>query len=177
MSGGEIRIFTYYWRIENFTESLRRNLSEIFSPVFSISGLHLRVKATLNHLNRDYLYLQVESVPLELIDDMSNIVLETGDLFKEIETKKLFRHKIAILDQVSCDTWFFKHRTRDSLKKQCNVTAKMIVFSVSQRAPTSDLISQEFFNTNSGFPVPNSAVSSEPFCKNDSVLIKIVIFL
>lgn len=59
------------------------------------------MKATLNHLNRDYLYLQVESVPLELIDDMSNIVLETGDLFKEIETKKLFRHKIAILDQVS----------------------------------------------------------------------------
>lgn len=77
-------------------------------------------------------------------DDATNIVLEVGDLFKEIETKKLFRHKIAILDQ---------------------------------EAPTSDLISQEFFNTNSGFPVPTSAISSEPFCKRDSVLIKIVIFL
>lgn len=65
------------------------------------SGLNLRVKATLNHLNRDYLYLQLESVPHTIADDVSsNIILETGDMFKEIETKKFFRHKIVIMDQV-----------------------------------------------------------------------------
>lgn len=64
-------------------------------------GLNLRVKATLNHLNRDYLYLQLESVPHTVVDDVSsNIILETGDMFKEIETKKFFRHKIVIMDQV-----------------------------------------------------------------------------
>lgn len=59
------------------------------------------MKATLNHLNRDYLYLQLESVPHTVADDVSsNIILETGDMFKEIETKKFFRHKIVIMDQV-----------------------------------------------------------------------------
>lgn len=46
--------------------------------------------------------LQLESVPEEQIADDSNIVLETGSIFKAIETKKLFRHKIVILDQVGC---------------------------------------------------------------------------
>lgn len=61
----------------------------------------MRVKATLNHLNRDYLYLQLESVANDAISDQMNVVLQTGDMFKEIETKVLFKHKIAILDQVS----------------------------------------------------------------------------
>lgn len=61
----------------------------------------MRVKATLNHLNRDYLYLQLESVANDAITDQMNVILQTGDLFKEIETKVLFKHKIAILDQVS----------------------------------------------------------------------------
>ncbi|KAJ6647137.1 hypothetical protein Bhyg_02357 [Pseudolycoriella hygida] len=145
LSGGEIRIFTYYWRFENFTSKLKSNASYIYSPIFSISGLNLRVKATLNHLNRDYLYLQLESVPHAVNEDVSsNIILETGDMFKEIETRKFFRHKIVIMDQGT---------------------------------PTSDLISQEFLNTKSGFPVPNSAVKSPPYAKNDNILIKIVIFL
>lgn len=67
----------------------------------SLEGLHLKVKATLNHLSRDYLYLQLESVAKEQIANNSNIILETGDMFKEIETKILFRHKIVILDQVN----------------------------------------------------------------------------
>ncbi|XP_037033425.1 uncharacterized protein LOC119072343 [Bradysia coprophila] len=145
LSGGEIRIFTYYWRFENFTSKLKSNASFIYSPIFSISGLNLRVKATLNHLNRDYLYLQLESVPHTFADDISsNIILETGDMFKEIETKKFFRHKIVIMDQGT---------------------------------PTSDLISQEFLNTKSGFPVPNSAIKSAPYAKDDNILIKVVVFL
>lgn len=65
----------------------------------------MRVKATLNHLNRDYLYLQLETVPNDALSDQMNVVLQTGDMFKEIETKVLFKHKIAILDQVSGKTF------------------------------------------------------------------------
>lgn len=63
------------------------------------------MNAILNHLNRDYLFLQLESVPIDQMADDSNIILETGNMFKEIETKKLFRHKIVIMDQV-CDTLY-----------------------------------------------------------------------
>lgn len=145
MSGGEVQIFTYFWKIDNFTTKLKNNLTEIISPIFTISGLHLRVKAILNYLNRDLLYLQIESVSLDVFSNSSNIILETGNLFQEIETKKLFRHKIIILDQAS--------------------------------AEQTDLISQEFLNTNSGFMIPNSAISSSSYSKDDSILIKIIIYL
>jgi hypothetical protein len=55
----------------------------------------------MNHLNRDYLFLQVEQVSKEYLDKVkSNVILEIGSIFQEIETKKLFKHKIVILDQV-----------------------------------------------------------------------------
>lgn len=38
MSGEDIRIFSYYWRIDDFQNKLRTNVSVIYSPVFSISG-------------------------------------------------------------------------------------------------------------------------------------------
>lgn len=72
------------------------------SPVFSISGLHLCVKATFNHLNRDYLYLQLEQV--KIMDGNKsglNIILKSGDAFEQIQTNIFFKHKIVILDQVS----------------------------------------------------------------------------
>ena len=55
----------------------------------------------MNHLNRDFLFLQLESVAYDTIGDDANVILEAGEQFKEIETKKLFRHKIIILDQVT----------------------------------------------------------------------------
>lgn len=147
LSGKEVQIFTYFWKIENFTTKLKNNLTEIMSPIFTISGLHLRVKAILNHLNRDFLYLQIESVSQEALLNSSNIILETGNLFQEIEieTKKLFRHKIIILDQTGSEQ--------------------------------TDLISQEFLNTNNGFMIPNSAIASSSYSKDDSILIKIIIYL
>lgn len=101
LSGADLRIFTYYWKIEHFSQKLKANISRINSPVFSISGLHLRLKAILHHLNRDYLYLQLESLASEVANENSNIILEAGNAFKDIQTQELFKHKIAILDQVS----------------------------------------------------------------------------
>lgn len=71
----------------------------IFFLNFS-TGLHLKVKVSFNHIIRDFIHLQLESVPNEQISNNSNIILETGDLFKGIETKTLFKHKIVVLDQV-----------------------------------------------------------------------------
>lgn len=99
--GADLQIFTYYWKIEHFSDKLKSNISTISSPIFSISGLFLRVTATLNHLGRDYLHLQLEQVLSGNGADKSNIILKTGDIFKKIQTKVVFKHKIAILDQVS----------------------------------------------------------------------------
>lgn len=80
---------------------LKSNVTSVLSPIFSISGLHLRVKATFNHLNRDYFHLQLEQVTMVNEGNDFNIILKTGDLFKKIETKVSFKHKIVILDQVN----------------------------------------------------------------------------
>lgn len=97
-----MQIYTYYWKIEHFAAKLKSNMSTFHSPNFSISGLYLRVTATLNHLGRDYLLLQLEQVTMDPALDKSNIILRTGDMFKKIQTKLSFKHKIVILDQVRC---------------------------------------------------------------------------
>lgn len=99
--GADLQIFTYYWKIEHFSMKLKSNISTISSPIFAISGLFLRVTATFNHLNREFLHLQLEQLTTEKASNKSNIILKTGDLFKKIQTKIAFKHKIVILDQVS----------------------------------------------------------------------------
>lgn len=116
-TGAGLQIFTYYWKIEHFSVKLKSNVSTISSPIFSISGLFLRVTATMNHLGRDYLHLQLEQVSMEKGMDKSNIILKTGDLFTKIQTKLAFKHKIAILNQVNfilCD-YFFVYTERTNV--------------------------------------------------------------
>lgn len=79
---------------------LKSNSSTLTSPIFSIAGLFLQVNANFNHLNRDYLHLQLEQTTLANETDKSNIILKAGDMFKKIDSKVLFKHKIVILDQV-----------------------------------------------------------------------------
>lgn len=98
-----MKIFTYYWRIEHFSSKLKSNVTTIFSPIFTISALNLHVKAILRHLGRDYIFFQIDSIANNQIGDESNVVLATGDAFKEIKTKVLFKHKITVLDQVIKD--------------------------------------------------------------------------
>lgn len=101
LSGADLQIVTYYWKIEQFSVKIKSNISSLNSPMFSISGLALRVKATFNHLGREYLHLQLEQIMTDKDTNKSNFVLKTGNLFKKIETKISFKHKIVILDQVS----------------------------------------------------------------------------
>lgn len=119
LSGADLRIFTYYWRIEHFSAKLKSNASHINSPVFTISGLHMRVKATLNHLQRNHLYLELESVANDALSDQMNVVLQTGDMYKEIQTKILFKHKIAILDQVNTAISPIQHLLENNCRIHC----------------------------------------------------------
>lgn len=108
LSGADLQIFTYYWKIEHLSAKLKENISLLTSPIFSISGLDLRIKANLNHLNREFLFLQLEQVEAGAKSysddngkgDTSNLILKTGNLFKKVQTKVLFKHTITILNQV-----------------------------------------------------------------------------
>lgn len=107
LSGADLQMFTYYWKIEQMSAKLKENDSLLTSPTFSISGLNLRIRADFNHLNREFLFLQLEQVEAGANhgDDnadtkSSNLILKTGTLFKKVQTKVMFRHTITILNQV-----------------------------------------------------------------------------
>ncbi|XP_055592585.1 uncharacterized protein LOC129744200 [Uranotaenia lowii] len=101
VSSGDAKVFKYFWKIERFTERLQSNVSILTSPVFVISGLNLRIKATLNHDGKDHVYIQLEQ--LSPMDDelrkKPNVILQEGSLYGEVETKKFLRHKIIMLNQ------------------------------------------------------------------------------
>lgn len=99
LSGNEVQVFTYFWKIENYTR-LDKNATDLYSPAFVIAGFNLRIKASLNHLNRDFLYLRLEEIPKNQTLGTSSVILETGDdLFHEIGVSNAFRYKITVLDQ------------------------------------------------------------------------------
>ncbi|XP_055856588.1 uncharacterized protein LOC129919654 [Episyrphus balteatus] len=94
------KTFSYYWKLENFTEHINGSTGRVESPVFSIKGKPLRIKASFNHLRRDFLYLHLVYAVFENRDKFTNnIVLDTGGIFKHIDDKVLFNYKISILDQ------------------------------------------------------------------------------
>lgn len=146
ISSGETKVFKYFWKIERFTERLQSNVSVLTSPVFVISGLNLRIKATLNHEGKDIMYLQVEQLsPMDVeLQKRPNVILQEGTLYDAVETKKFLRHKIILMNQ---------------------------------GVPFSDLDSQEFWNTNTGFIIPFRALLTNSYLKQDKILVEVVIYL
>ncbi|CAD7005900.1 unnamed protein product [Ceratitis capitata] len=60
LSDSELKVFTYYWKLENFTARIESGHSTLVeSPIFSIKGKPLHLVADFQHLNRDFLYLQL----------------------------------------------------------------------------------------------------------------------
>ncbi|XP_055624294.1 uncharacterized protein LOC129767423 [Toxorhynchites rutilus septentrionalis] len=146
VSSGDTKVFKYFWKVDRFTERLQSNVSSFTSPIFVISGLNLRLKATLNYGKKDHIYLQVEQ--LSPMDDelrkKPNVILQEGSLYGGVETKEYLRHKIILLNQ---------------------------------GVPFSDLNSQEFWNTNTGFTIPYRALLTNSYLKQDKILIEVVIYL
>ncbi|XP_050094225.1 uncharacterized protein LOC126576947 [Anopheles aquasalis] len=106
ISTGDAKVFKYFWKIENFTKRLQSapvGIGPTFSSaVFVISGLNLRLHArTVERAGGDLLYVQLEQ--LSAWDDelrkTPNVVLASGAMYGQMETKKFFRHKIIILNQ------------------------------------------------------------------------------
>uniref|UniRef100_A0A336LN78 CSON014112 protein n=1 Tax=Culicoides sonorensis TaxID=179676 RepID=A0A336LN78_CULSO len=146
LKAGDAKIFTYFWRLENFTSRLLDGEHTLNSPIFTISDLNLRIVATINYMGRDFLNLRIEQVSDEFVKShkKSVVSLETGKLFQKIEVKKQFKHKIIIIDQGT---------------------------------PATDLISQDFMDTTSGFQIPTNTITGTRYVKNDTVLIRVVIYI
>lgn len=106
--GEDMKIFSYYWKLENFSSKITTlQEQDEESYIFTILGKPLRIKASFNHMKRNFLYLKLESAKFDLRDKFQSIVMDTSNggggkstLFKEIREAVHFIHKISILDQV-----------------------------------------------------------------------------
>lgn len=106
--GEDMKIFSYYWKLENFSSKISNSdEQDEESYIFTILGKPLRIKASFNHMKRNFLYLKLESAKFDLRDRFQSIVMDTSNggsskttLFKEIREAIHFIHKISILDQV-----------------------------------------------------------------------------
>lgn len=108
----ELKIFSYYWKLENFSDKiLNLDQQDEESYIFTILGKPLRIKASFNHMKRNFLYLKLESAKFDLRDKFQSIVMDTtsdigsskpNTIFKEIREAFHLVHKISILDQVGC---------------------------------------------------------------------------
>ncbi|XP_050070047.1 uncharacterized protein LOC126558135 [Anopheles maculipalpis] len=152
ISSGDAKVFKYFWKIENFMSRVRAATTSLkgatfSSPVFVISGLNLRLHAkTTMKPNGEVLHVQLEQLSAsdDALRKTPNVILASGALYGQVETKKFFRHKIMILNQDK---------------------------------PFSDLISTDLTNTNAKFEAPLSALTAEPYLKDDKLLVKVIIFL
>ncbi|XP_073819542.1 uncharacterized protein [Musca autumnalis] len=157
------KFFIYSWRIDNFTQKIENNSEVIVqtSPPFSIKGKNLKVKASFQHLHRDFLYLQLIDVSASLHGTSGNsVILDTGGMFKQITSGNL-KYKMSIVVSIILGIYMTP-----------------ILFSVSFQNSSNgkDLVSQEFDNHESGFLIPNSALLDSPFIKDDSLSIKVIFY-
>ncbi|KAL9906786.1 uncharacterized protein ACN427_003251 isoform 1-T5 [Glossina fuscipes fuscipes] len=144
---GDLKVFTYHWKIEMFTKRLENQNSAIMdSPTFTVAGRALCIRAHFHHLHRDFLYLQLIE-PKSTLSSTSSITLDMGNIFKEIanENNLNFKHRISVLDQ--------------------------------NHQGSKDLVSQEYSNLEAGFLIPNTALLESPYLKHDTLLIQIFLYL
>lgn len=92
--------YTYYWKLENFPKIFTHaKKNEVFSHVFNVKGLFLRIRAMLRHLDDQNLILDIEHLAnIENVDKME-VEISDGLVFQEIAEEKLFQYSFAILDQ------------------------------------------------------------------------------
>uniref|UniRef100_A0A0K8U095 Uncharacterized protein n=1 Tax=Bactrocera latifrons TaxID=174628 RepID=A0A0K8U095_BACLA len=137
LSDRELKVFTYYWKLENFTERIESGSSSVVeSPVFSIKGKPLHLIAYFQHLHRDFLYLQLTQA-LKKSNNRNNIFIDMGGLFKEIANDKIsFKHKISVLNQ-------HNQRSKDLISQEIhNLESGFLI-------PSSALLNSPFIKNDS----------------------------
>lgn len=137
LSDRELKVFTYYWKLENFTERIESGSSSMVeSPVFSIKGKPLHLIAYFQYLHRDFLYLQLTQA-IKKSSNRNNIFIDMGGLFKEIANDKIsFKHRISVLDQ-------HKQRSKDLISQELhNLETGFLI-------PNSALLNSPFIKNDS----------------------------
>lgn len=96
--------YTYYWKLENFPKVFRlAKKNEVFSHVFNVKGLFLRIRATQQDVDNQNLVLDIEHLANVENADKMEIEISDGLVFKEIAEEKLFQYSFAIMDQTKPD--------------------------------------------------------------------------
>lgn len=96
--------FTFYWKLENFPKVFRHaKKNEVYSHVFNVRGLFLRIRASLQILENQNLILDIEHLANVENADKIGIEISDGLVFKEIAEEKLFQYSFAIMDQTNPD--------------------------------------------------------------------------
>lgn len=92
--------FIFYWKLDKFPkEFLHAKKNEIFSHVFNVKGLFLRIRAVLKLDENESLFLDVEHLANVDNDDSMKFEISDGLVFKEIAEEKLFQFSFIIMDQ------------------------------------------------------------------------------
>uniref|UniRef100_A0A182NQ17 Uncharacterized protein n=1 Tax=Anopheles dirus TaxID=7168 RepID=A0A182NQ17_9DIPT len=151
ISSGDAKVFKYFWKIENFMKRVRAAAdtkgATFSSAVFVISGLNLRLHAKIAKKPSGEV-LYVQLEQLSAFDDALR------------KTPNVILASGALYGQVET-TKFFRHK----------------IMILNQDKPFSDLISTDLTNTNAQFEAPLSALTAEPYLKDDKLLVKVIIFL
>ncbi|XP_016955737.1 uncharacterized protein LOC108028420 [Drosophila biarmipes] len=147
----DVKLFTYYWKLENVTELITSpNLTTVSSPIFSFKGKSLQLKCTFHHMNRELLNLQLGYGifnPQSKPGQSNNVLIEMGGIFQNTKWNEdvQVKHKISILDQ----------------------SVRM----------TQDLSSPALSKLDMGFAIPNSVLLGSSYIKQNALLIQILLYL
>lgn len=91
--------YTYYWKLDNFPRAFHNaKRREIFSHIFNVKGLYIRMRAELNLREDELLLLDIEHLAENTENDLE-VEMSDGLIFKEIAEEKLFQYSFVIMDQ------------------------------------------------------------------------------
>ncbi|XP_061517858.1 uncharacterized protein LOC1272689 isoform X2 [Anopheles gambiae] len=151
ISSGDAKVFKYFWKIEHFMQRVRSASNMVgatfSSPVFVISGLNLRLHA---------------KITTKSVGEILNVQLEQLSASDEAlrKTPNVILASGVLYGQMETQK-FFRHK----------------IMILNQDKPFSDLISTDLTNTNAKFEAPLTALTAEPYLKDDKLLVKVIIFL
>jgi hypothetical protein len=92
--------YTYYWKLESFPKVFKHaKTNEVFSHVFNVKGLFLRIRANLQQLESEDFELDLEHLANVENTNQMEIEISDGLVFKEIAEEELFQYSFAIMDQ------------------------------------------------------------------------------
>lgn len=91
--------YTYYWKLESFPKVfIYAKKNEVFSHVFNVKGLFLRIRAAMNDIDDENLSLDIEHLA-NIDSEKMEIEISDGLVFQEIAEEKLFQYSFAVMDQ------------------------------------------------------------------------------